>query len=53
MQYLHKTTRKQKKYWIKQLQRFKAYPAAEIDFTLTMMENPSENIHEMHEGKPG
>ena len=30
--------------------KFKAYPAAEIDFTLTM-ENPSENIHEMHEGK--
>ena len=28
--------------------KFKAYPAAEIDFTLTM-ENPSENIHEMHE----
>lgn len=30
--------------------KFKAYPAAEIDFTLTM-ENPDENIHETHEGK--
>lgn len=30
--------------------KFKAYPAAEIDFTLSM-ENKSEDINEKHEGK--
>ncbi len=30
--------------------KFKAYPAAEIEFTLTM-ENPDEDISETHEGK--
>ena len=30
--------------------QFKAYPAAEIEFTLTM-ENPEENIREEHAGK--
>lgn len=30
--------------------KFKAYPAAEVDFTLAM-ENKAENINETHEGK--
>lgn len=30
--------------------KFKAYPAAEIDFTMAM-ENKAENINEIHEGK--
>ena len=30
--------------------KFKAYPAAEVEFTLTM-ENPEEDINEVHEGK--
>lgn len=50
MQYLHKNDPKAKEILDKAAAKFKAYPAAEIDFTLTM-ENPSENIHEMHEGK--
>lgn len=30
--------------------KFKAYPAAEVNFTLEM-DNPAEDIHEIHEGK--